>query len=362
MRIAIIARAHTGYAIELANLLVQTQQVLLIIPGNQNQEINELVDPRVQIRVGPGFQPQNFVKFSYLWFLQQMRQFKPQVIHVQGTALELIFVRLFLKKCAVVTTRLETNGINEPWKFLRAKFDAMVSLLSHRIIVHVPEFRHDSGKNSVVSEKIRVIPYAQFNCFTRWKSEAIAEEPNWILFFGRITPGKGLEKLIRAAPEISRRVPTAKIFIAGWGAAISPYLAMIENPASFVILNYHVPEKMVAWLFQKAAVIVLPYRECIQSGVVRLAFSFAKPVVTTPLGYLPESSGVCIPQAGAVGLAAAVTGLLCDPKKRRCLGQNGFRSLCGERGWQRLARLTIQVYREALAEAFPKQEIWNASI
>lgn len=366
MRIAIIARVYVESALELANLLAQSQHVLLVISGSQNQDLNARIDSRVETEIIPA--NRNFLKFLYTWrLIRRMRQFRPQIIHFQGVCVKYYFARLFLEKCAVVTTRFGAPGKVRPWKLLSAMSDSLVGWLSHRIILHQTDAGPEADPKLCASSKIRIIPNAQINRFTRWKSEAVVEDPKWILFFERIAPGKGLEYLIRAEPEISRRVRGVKIYIAGRGDAIDPYLAMIEHPASFVILNYRVPEKMVAWLFQKAAMIVLPYKDCKKSRVVRLAFSFAKPVITTPVGCLPkqivpDQTGVFVPPADSGGLAQAIVGLLHDAKKRRRLGLNGFRSLSRECGRQRLVGLTIQVYREALVEAFSKQEIWNASV
>ena len=40
--------------------------------------------------------------------------------------------------------------------------------------------------------------------------------------------------------------------------------------------------------FDEASVVVLPYVEASQSGVVAISFAFGKPVVVTNVGSLPE--------------------------------------------------------------------------
>ncbi len=116
---------------------------------------------------------------------------------------------------------------------------------------------------------------------------------------------------------------------------------------------------MVAWLFQKTALVVLPYVECSQSGVIPLAYSFAKPVIATQFGSIPEVveneiSGILVPPGSSSSLAKAVIGLLQNSEKRRRLGQNGYKKICSELSWQRIAAMTIQVYREAIQEASQK--------
>ena len=364
MRIAIIAFAFVEYTIELANVLAQTQRVLLILPENKTNALKELIDPRVETEITAFPRMRNPLNILYVFrMLKRIQRFKPAVIHFQGGFLWFNLALPFLEHCPIVTTihdPIVHSGDLQSKKMVFFKPNSLAVMYSDRLIVHGQEI-----KRLILSEKflgqnkIHVIPHGHFTSFTRWKSDDISEDTNLILFFGRIWQYKGLEYLIKAEPEITRSLPNVKIIIAGLGEPIERYLEMILHPDKFLIYNYFVPEKMVAWLFQKSALVVLPYIECSQSGVIPLAYSFAKPVVATQVGSIPEvveneKTGVLVPPANSSCLAEAVIELMQDSKKRRRLGQNGYKKVSSELGWQRIATMTIQVYREAVLEASQK--------
>lgn len=364
MRIAIIAFAFIEYTIELANALAQTQRVLLILPAKKTHELHELIDSRVEtvITAFPRMRnPLNLV--AVFRTLKRIQQFKPEVLHFQDGFGWFNLALPFLAHCPVVMTIPDPvvySGDNHSRKMIFLKPNSLAFMYSERLIVHGAKIKRQILNEKFLDRnKIHVIPCGHFTSFTRWRSDDITEDANLVLFFGRIWQYKGLEYLIKAEPEISRSLPGVKIIIAGLGEPIERYLEMIDHPDNFLIYNYFVPDKMVAWLFQKSALVVLPYIECSQSGVIPLAYSFAKPVVATQVGSIPEvvedeKTGVLVPPKNSSSLARAVIRLLKDSKKRRLFGQNGYRKVCSELGWQRIASMTIQVYREAVFEASQK--------
>ena len=140
---------------------------------------------------------------------------------------------------------------------------------------------------------------------------------NTVLFFGRIWAYKGLEYLIRAEPLITAEIPDAKIVIAGKGEDFSRYRAMMVHPERFVVHNEFIPDDRRAELFARASVVVLPYVEATQSGVIPVAYTFSKPVVATTVGSIPEMvddgrTGLLVPPRSEESLAEAIVSLLRD--------------------------------------------------
>src|SRR5437763_16035113 len=154
------------------------------------------------------------------------------------------------------------------------------------------------------------------------------EDENLILFFGRIWEYKGLEYLIRAEPLISAKVPNARFLIAGEGEDFARYRRMMIHPDRFVVHNEYIPDDRAADYFRRATVVVLPYIEASQSGVIPMAYSAGKPVVATTVGGLPEMvengrTGCLVAPRDSVQLAEAVTKLLLNPALRHRMGANG---------------------------------------
>ncbi|MCC7084103.1 MAG: glycosyltransferase family 4 protein [Pirellulales bacterium] len=108
-------------------------------------------------------------------------------------------------------------------------------------------------------------------------------------------------------------------------------------------------------MFQRASVVVLPYIEATQSGVIPLAYSFAKPVVATRVGALADSvdddrTGRLVPPADSGALASAVIALLKNADKRRTMGAAGREKLEQEWSPDAVAGHAIDVYRRAIRD------------
>jgi starch synthase len=178
------------------------------------------------------------------------------------------------------------------------------------------------------------------------------EEADLILFFGRVWEYKGLEYLIRAEPWITSRVPHAKIAIAGRGEDLQRYRRMMLHPEKFIVHNEYVSDEKRAEWFRRASVVVLPYVEASQSGVIPLAYGFGKPVVATTVGGLPAQvedgkTGYLVPPRDERALAEAIVRLLQDRDLRRQMGANGKQKVTAESSPNIIAHMTLQVYQLA---------------
>jgi glycosyltransferase involved in cell wall biosynthesis len=184
---------------------------------------------------------------------------------------------------------------------------------------------------------------------------AMEDDGRTVLFFGRIWQYKGLEYLIQAAPAIVRAVPDAQIVIAGQGDDFEQYRRMMSQPSRFIVHNRYISAVERDQLFRQASLVVLPYLEATQSGVIPVAYSYAKPVVATRTGALSEAvedgiTGGLVPPANPSALASAIIALLADPVRRRAMGAAGRRKLDAEFAPAVVARQTLEVYRHAIRD------------
>jgi glycosyltransferase involved in cell wall biosynthesis len=129
-------------------------------------------------------------------------------------------------------------------------------------------------------------------------------ERSLILFFGLIRPYKGLGMLIEAMPQILGKVDCTLLVAGEFYDDKSKYTALIDrhNLTNHVRLeDKYISNEKVAVYFAAADVVVLPYLEASQSGIVPIAYSFNTPVISTRVGGLPEA------------VIDGETGLLVDP-------------------------------------------------
>ncbi len=113
-----------------------------------------------------------------------------------------------------------------------------------------------------------------------------------ILFFGYIRAYKGLDLLIQAMPRVLQAIPECHLLIVGESyEPISTYERLIDTTgirSSTTLINRFIPNEYVALFYEVADVVVLPYREATQSGILNIAYGCLKPVIVSDVGGLAE--------------------------------------------------------------------------
>jgi D-inositol-3-phosphate glycosyltransferase len=167
-----------------------------------------------------------------------------------------------------------------------------------------------------------------------------------ILFFGDWRRAKGLHELMAAFERLERRRPAARLTIAGtpspdgdpdrvrrWAAA---------RPERVEMIDHYVPLDAVPDLFARARVVTTPYIAGSQSGVLHLAMTMARAVVTSDVGELGRTvvdgeTGRVVPAGDVEALADALGALVADPVLCARLGAEARRRLLADSGWERVA-------------------------
>ena len=158
---------------------------------------------------------------------------------------------------------------------------------------------------------------------------------------GRIAPYKGVEDLARAF--LSLEDPSARLVIAGQIDSSDLYdrlRAMAETDSRILLRSEPLPPDRFVTFIAAMDVVVLPYREILNSGTALFALSVGRPVVVPEVGALPElveSEGpewvLTFPggELDAQTLEGAGTWAIRATGRPRLLG----------RGWQDAARQTF---------------------
>lgn len=206
--------------------------------------------------------------------------------------------------------------------------------------------------------RVRVIPHGAFDYLTRMPREAplapelAGAEGPVILFFGLLRPYKGIDTLLSAFA----RVEGAELWVVGNPRMdVSPLLAAAEAaPGRVRFLSRFVAETEIPPIFRRADVVVLPYREAEQSGVLYAALAFARPLVLTTVGGFPElaerhRAAELVPPGDPDALARALNGLVGDERRRAELADAAQAAAEGEYSWDAVASQTLSLYEELLA-------------
>ncbi|HKV39424.1 MAG TPA: glycosyltransferase, partial [Blastocatellia bacterium] len=184
-----------------------------------------------------------------------------------------------------------------------------------------------------------------------------------ILFFGRIGPYKGLDFLVNAFQRIAARNADYRLIIVGEPKRGSEsYVDEIRrtinrdvNRERIIQRIQFVPDDDTELYFKAADVLVLPYTDLFQSGVLFLAYSFGLPVIATRVGSFGSD------------VIEGRTGLLCRPRDPVSLAEtienyfesDLFKHLDSRRqeirdyanahhSWDVVAEKTLSAYKELL--------------
>ena len=111
-----------------------------------------------------------------------------------------------------------------------------------------------------------------------------------LLFFGFIRDYKGLDTLFEALSRIDD--PELVAVVAGeFYSGKEKYFEMIEKfnlKEKVLMFNDFIPTEEVKYFFSAADVVMLPYKDATQSGILQIANNFHKPVIATDVGGLSE--------------------------------------------------------------------------
>jgi glycosyltransferase involved in cell wall biosynthesis len=359
MKIAVVALIGGDYSHLISSALAeQGNQVLLVIPDNMYQEFQSLVSPAVEVYAYA--QPRLRQIFAQIRtttaIRQRIEQFKPDVIHVEHGQLWFYLSLPFLRRYPLVIT------VHDPKHHVgdggSKRNPQAVMTWGYRqadqLIVHGEQLKQILVQSfAFAPERVTVTPLIASTTHVQPPAD-VETHPNSVLFYGRIWEYKGLEYLIRAEPLVTQEIPDFQVVIAGFGEEFQRYRDLMVNPDRFVVHNRYIEVDEIPRLFAATSIVVLPYIDATQSGVIPIAYAYRKPVIATPVGALAEAvddqqTGILVPPRDVPALAQAIISLLKDPARRQAMGQAGFERLA-RAAPPLVAEQTLTVLRRAIAE------------
>jgi glycosyltransferase involved in cell wall biosynthesis len=193
--------------------------------------------------------------------------------------------------------------------------------------------------------------------FTDFRATYVLPFEEIIFSVGRIVFEKGLQVLLRALPLVLAEHASAKVVIAGKGPELESLrsLARSLDLEGKVLLTGFISDDDRDRLLKAADCAVFPslYEPF---GIVALEAMAAKcPVVVTEVGGLQEvvqhgETGITVYPDDPGSLAWGILHSLQHPTWSAARVENAYRMVRQDFDWGRIARLTREVYRQAIAE------------
>jgi len=291
------------------------------------------------------------------------------ILHAQWWSLPLWPVYLVIcffyklrKKPIVITVH---NVLpHENCLFYRPLTRILFKLCDHFIVHTVSNAEQLNDHYKIPHNKITKIPHGTLD-FHKKKNVNSAHIRNKmgfkkdhkiILFFGSIRPYKGLDTLLTAFAEIVRKIPEARLLIAGklWQKS-NPYtslaLSLEINDYIRTFFDY-IPSGDVWKFFTAADLVVLPYhRFDSQSGVGTTAIAFRKPIIVTRVGGLPDlvsDNRYILPPGNPEVLADTSGDLFHHPERLEARALSSH-TIAKTLSWSTIAKKTCEVYHRLLS-------------
>jgi len=167
-----------------------------------------------------------------------------------------------------------------------------------------------------------------------------------------LRPYKGLDVLLEAFRELEG----AELWIVGrpWMSAEPLRDAARRARGTVRFVERFVSDPEVPAYMRRADVVVLPYREIDQSGVLYTALAFGKAMVLSEVGGFAEvgrahGAAHLVPPGDPAALRDALAELLERPEERAALERAAAAAASGPYSWDDIARRTLALYERLAA-------------
>lgn len=172
-----------------------------------------------------------------------------------------------------------------------------------------------------------------------------------VLFFGRISPYKGIKYLLDAFVDIleSKKINNISLTIAGSGE-FDFDISLYNKYPEIDIINKYINPRHLAEIIYNSSVVVCPYLDATQSGVVMTSFALKKPVIATRVGGLEEmvtdhKTGFLINKKNVNDIKESILKLYNNPELLKEMSENIYKEYhIGEKSWDKSADFFIKAF------------------
>ena len=230
----------------------------------------------------------------------------------------------------------------------------------------VSDFRITKSKVSVIPFGINnTVPNTALSTDEAKQQIGVDSDDKALLFFGNMTPYKGLEYLISAFGGLLTKDRSYRLIIAGRPKGSEMYWKEIQQAIArggisdrIIQRIEYIPDELTELYFKAADVLILPYTHVFQSGVLFLGYGFGLPAIAADVGALKDEiiegeTGFIFKPRDSVDLARKIENyfnseLFGDLENRR----KQIRKHANDRySWDKVAAITKAVYSNLLSSA-----------
>ncbi|MFH5801169.1 glycosyltransferase [Haladaptatus sp. CMAA 1911] len=241
---------------------------------------------------------------------------------------------------------------------IRTRLNKWTSEMLDTTIVHGQACYEQAVEAKYPMEKVEIFPHGLYDFFLEEEFEDIPTDSNTLLFFGRIRPNKGYDRIPEILNIVEREFQNISAIVAGnpdVGAFrnstyLDDTLEKLRDDSRVELHDRYIPNEEVGKFFSRATAVVLPYYDATASGVLKTAYAFGTPVIATNTGDIGRT------------VSADGTGLVTDRNTSREIGNKTIEMLrndeqqkefsdqiceCQKRyDWERIGKDIVELYEE----------------
>jgi D-inositol-3-phosphate glycosyltransferase len=312
----------------------------------------------------------------YVRLIRYIAHSNSRILHIlwnnKFESFDRTFLMLYYKLCGKKIS-LTAHNVNQAKRDLKDSLVNRLTLriqyrLSDHIFVHTRRMKTELCQDFGVADKavtvIRhpindVFPDTDLSPAEAKKLLGIGNDERTILFLGRLRPYKGIENLLAAFQPLLGGQLNYRLVVAGApNKGDEGYVDELRRVAhrelsqgQVLLRAEFIPDEEMELYLKAADVLVLPYKDIFQSGVLFLAYAFGLPVVATDVGSFREE------------IIEGKTGFICRPDDpadltatlKKYFSSDLYRDLSTRRGeikeyanrvhsWSAVAELTRNAY------------------
>jgi len=304
----------------------------------------------------------NFLKLYYYFtgflkiFLHLRKEVNSSVLHLHWLKFSvfdffiLSFIRSFTNTRLIFTVH---NVLPHEHNFIDRYFYPLIYKKIDAFTFH-SKSSHNRLKQelNVQVENFELIPHYGYEV----GDVPVQTNENSLLFFGTIRDYKGLDVLLDACNKLPKKLK--------WNLNIygKPEINLDELKAYVARNNLSdriqwntgwIEEEKMDEIFLSHDIVVLPYKEIDNSGLLHLAMSYGKPVIASRLGSLmdlikDEENGILFEANNSDDLTRCISKLLKDEDLKIRLGNNARKLMETDHSIDRVGELHYQLYKKVL--------------
>lgn len=341
------------------NHLDKTQLKKFINIGTEVQQIERFGDfiPLDKTYVIKGARQKNIFKKLYESYKihKIVRNINPDVVLLDNYWFTYLITAILYRKKTLLLVHDPFLHSGEEFFMDRILRKFYFTLVKNKILLNeiqkedfISEYKEDPNK--IYTSFLSVYDY--LTCFNQ--NTERSNEFN-ILFFGRISPYKGVKYLLDAFVDILQRHKdlNIKLTIAGSGD-FDFDINFYKNYPQIKIINKFISPQDLSSLINQSTVVICPYTDATQSGVVMSAFAFKKPIIATRVGGLSEmiknnATGLIIEPKSTEAIVDAILDLYNNQEKLELFSANIEKEyFTGDRSWDIAAKKFLEAFKKIL--------------